>query len=95
MFSAPWDSSRMHQQRMAALGSDKELSDLLDFSAMRNSDLKMFPTSMMFSPPVSGKHGPSSLASRHYSTARNHHIHHDTEFMAMAPEPGGEALDWG
>ncbi|XP_029693107.1 transcription factor 4 isoform X3 [Takifugu rubripes] len=36
-----------HQQRMAALGTDKELSDLLDFSAMRNSDLKMFPTSML------------------------------------------------
>ncbi|XP_030197482.1 transcription factor 4 isoform X2 [Gadus morhua] len=71
MFSAPWDPARMHQQqRMAALGSDKELSDLLDFSAMRNSDLKMFPTSMMFSPPVSNgsKHGSSSLGSRHYST---------------------------
>ena len=24
-----------HQQRMAALGTDKELSDLLDFSAVR------------------------------------------------------------
>ncbi|XP_030005567.1 transcription factor 4-like, partial [Sphaeramia orbicularis] len=52
-----------HQQRMAALGTDKELSDLLDFSAMRNSDLKMFPTSMMFSPPVSGKNGPTSSSS--------------------------------
>ncbi|KAJ8402111.1 hypothetical protein AAFF_G00373460 [Aldrovandia affinis] len=57
-----------HQQRMAALGTDKELSDLLDFSAMRNSDLKMFPTSMMFSPPVSsGKNGPTSLGSGHFS----------------------------
>ncbi|XP_077944539.1 transcription factor 4 isoform X4 [Gasterosteus aculeatus] len=57
-----------HQQRMAALGSDKELSDLLDFSAMRNSDLKMFPPSMMFSPPVSsGKNGPTSLGSGHFS----------------------------
>lgn len=26
-----------HQQRMAALGTDKELSDLLDFSAVRNA----------------------------------------------------------
>ncbi|XP_018607608.2 transcription factor 4 isoform X1 [Scleropages formosus] len=57
-----------HQQRMAALGTDKELSDLLDFSAMRNSDLKMFPTSMMFSPPVSsGKNGPTSLGSGHFT----------------------------
>ncbi|XP_037835252.1 transcription factor 4 isoform X4 [Kryptolebias marmoratus] len=57
-----------HQQRMAALGTDKELSDLLDFSAMPNSDLKMFPTSMMFSPPVSsGKNGPTSLGSGHFS----------------------------
>ncbi|XP_069369767.1 transcription factor 4 isoform X6 [Paralichthys olivaceus] len=59
-----------HQQRMAALGTDKELSDLLDFSAMRNSDLKMFPTSMMFSPPVSsGKNGPTSLGSGHFSSS--------------------------
>ncbi|KAM9508632.1 transcription factor 4 [Guaruba guarouba] len=44
-----------HHQRMAALGTDKELSDLLDFSAM-------------FSPPVSsGKNGPTSLASGHFS----------------------------
>ncbi|KAK6316491.1 hypothetical protein J4Q44_G00140150 [Coregonus suidteri] len=56
-----------HQQRMAAIGTDKELSDLLDFSAMRNSDLKMFPTSMMFSPPVSGKNGPTSLGSGHFA----------------------------
>lgn len=40
---------------MAALGTDKELSDLLDFSAM-------------FSPPVSsGKNGPTSLASGHFT----------------------------
>ncbi|XP_026152496.1 transcription factor 4 isoform X10 [Mastacembelus armatus] len=59
-----------HQQRIAALGTDKELSDLLDFSAMRNSDLKMFPTSMMFSPPVSsGKNGPTSLGSGHFSSS--------------------------
>ncbi|XP_063815870.1 transcription factor 4 isoform X3 [Pseudophryne corroboree] len=44
-----------HHQRMAALGTDKELSDLLDFSAM-------------FSPPVSsGKNGPTSLASGHFT----------------------------
>ncbi|XP_075041285.1 transcription factor 4 isoform X5 [Mixophyes fleayi] len=44
-----------HQQRMAALGTDKELSDLLDFSAM-------------FSPPVSsGKNGPTSLTSGHFT----------------------------
>ncbi|XP_041436555.1 transcription factor 4 isoform X13 [Xenopus laevis] len=46
---------KQQQQRMAALGTDKELSDLLDFSAM-------------FSPPVSsGKNGPTSLASGHFS----------------------------
>ncbi|XP_028658372.1 transcription factor 4-like isoform X4 [Erpetoichthys calabaricus] len=63
------DFAKMHhQQRMAALGTDKELSDLLDFSAMRNSDLKMFPTSMMFSPPVSsGKNGPTSLGSGNFT----------------------------
>uniref|UniRef100_A0A671R6S9 Transcription factor 4 n=1 Tax=Sinocyclocheilus anshuiensis TaxID=1608454 RepID=A0A671R6S9_9TELE len=43
------------KNRMAALGTDKELSDLLDFSAM-------------FSPPVSsGKNGPTSLGSGHFS----------------------------
>ncbi|XP_037835250.1 transcription factor 4 isoform X2 [Kryptolebias marmoratus] len=69
MSVGPRDSAKMHhQQRMAALGTDKELSDLLDFSAMPNSDLKMFPTSMMFSPPVSsGKNGPTSLGSGHFS----------------------------
>uniref|UniRef100_A0A7N8WUL5 Transcription factor 4 n=1 Tax=Mastacembelus armatus TaxID=205130 RepID=A0A7N8WUL5_9TELE len=46
-----------HQQRIAALGTDKELSDLLDFSAM-------------FSPPVSsGKNGPTSLGSGHFSSS--------------------------
>ncbi|XP_041110195.1 transcription factor 4-like isoform X11 [Polyodon spathula] len=50
------DFAKMHhQQRMAALGTDKELSDLLDFSAM-------------FSPPVSsGKHGPTSVGSGHFT----------------------------
>lgn len=34
----PCDFAKMHhQQRMAALGTDKELSDLLDFSAVRKS----------------------------------------------------------
>uniref|UniRef100_A0A673MJ58 Transcription factor 4 n=1 Tax=Sinocyclocheilus rhinocerous TaxID=307959 RepID=A0A673MJ58_9TELE len=45
----------LNHSRMAALGTDKELSDLLDFSAM-------------FSPPVSsGKNGPTSLGSGHFS----------------------------
>ncbi|XP_036832539.1 transcription factor 4 isoform X9 [Oncorhynchus mykiss] len=43
-----------HQQRMAAIGTDKELSDLLDFSAM-------------FSPPV--KNGPASLGSGHFAAS--------------------------
>ncbi|XP_043934907.1 transcription factor 12 isoform X2 [Protopterus annectens] len=43
------------QQRIAAIGTDKELSDLLDFSAM-------------FSPPVnSGKNGPTTLGSSQFS----------------------------
>ncbi|XP_064421944.1 transcription factor 12 isoform X3 [Latimeria chalumnae] len=43
------------QQRMAAIGTDKELSDLLDFSAM-------------FSPPVnSGKNRPTTLGSSQFS----------------------------
>uniref|UniRef100_A0AAZ1XEG1 Transcription factor 4 n=1 Tax=Oreochromis aureus TaxID=47969 RepID=A0AAZ1XEG1_OREAU len=51
-----------HQQRMAALGTDKELSDLLDFSAM-------------FSPPVSsGKNGPTSLGSGHFSVNSQYRI---------------------
>uniref|UniRef100_A0A667WT45 Transcription factor 12 n=1 Tax=Myripristis murdjan TaxID=586833 RepID=A0A667WT45_9TELE len=42
------------QQRMAAVGTDKELSDLLDFSAM-------------FAPPVSnGKNRPTTLASSQF-----------------------------
>ncbi|XP_048876785.1 transcription factor 4-like isoform X3 [Brienomyrus brachyistius] len=56
MFLGLCDLVKMHhQQRMAALGTDKELSDLLDFSAM-------------FSPPVSsGKNGPTSLGSGHFT----------------------------
>ncbi|XP_048469822.1 transcription factor E2-alpha-like [Rhincodon typus] len=42
------------QQRMAAIGTDKELSDLLDFSAM-------------FSPPASnGKNRPTTLGSNQF-----------------------------
>uniref|UniRef100_A0A8C7R4H4 Transcription factor 3a n=1 Tax=Oncorhynchus mykiss TaxID=8022 RepID=A0A8C7R4H4_ONCMY len=42
------------QQRMATVGTDKELSDLLDFSAM-------------FAPPVSnGKNRPTTLASSQF-----------------------------
>ncbi|KAJ8396641.1 hypothetical protein AAFF_G00014790 [Aldrovandia affinis] len=44
-------------QRIAAIGTDKELSDLLDFSAM-------------FSPPVnSGKNRPTTLGSSQFSTS--------------------------
>ncbi|XP_016350694.1 transcription factor 12-like isoform X1 [Sinocyclocheilus anshuiensis] len=44
------------QQRIAAIGTDKELSDLLDFSAM-------------FSPPVnSGKNRPTTLGSSQFNT---------------------------
>uniref|UniRef100_A0AAY4EHY2 Transcription factor 4 n=1 Tax=Denticeps clupeoides TaxID=299321 RepID=A0AAY4EHY2_9TELE len=59
------DFAKMHhQQRMAALGTDKELSDLLDFTAM-------------FSPPVSGgKNGPASLGSGHFSgSSTSPHTH--------------------
>uniref|UniRef100_A0A8D0B2A5 Transcription factor 12 n=1 Tax=Salvator merianae TaxID=96440 RepID=A0A8D0B2A5_SALMN len=46
---------QQQQQRMAAIGTDKELSDLLDFSAM-------------FSPPVnSGKTRPTTLGSSQFS----------------------------
>ncbi|KAG9259366.1 transcription factor 12 isoform X1 [Astyanax mexicanus] len=45
------------QQRIAAIGTDKELSDLLDFSAM-------------FSPPVSsGKNRPTTLGSSQFSAS--------------------------
>uniref|UniRef100_A0A3P9PWK0 Transcription factor 12 n=2 Tax=Poecilia TaxID=8080 RepID=A0A3P9PWK0_POERE len=45
--------SEQHQ-RMATVENDKELSDLLDFSAM-------------FEPPVSnGKNGPTTLASSQF-----------------------------
>lgn len=45
------------QQRIAALGTDKELSDLLDFSAM-------------FSPPVSGgKNRPTTLGSSQFGAS--------------------------
>uniref|UniRef100_A0AAY4B557 BHLH domain-containing protein n=1 Tax=Denticeps clupeoides TaxID=299321 RepID=A0AAY4B557_9TELE len=44
------------QQRIAAVGTDKELSDLLDFSAM-------------FSPPVSGKNRPTTLGSGQFGAS--------------------------
>uniref|UniRef100_A0A8C6WVH7 Transcription factor 12 n=1 Tax=Neogobius melanostomus TaxID=47308 RepID=A0A8C6WVH7_9GOBI len=48
------------QQRIAALGTDKELSDLLDFSAM-------------FSPPVNGgKTRPTTLGSSQFSASDNY-----------------------
>ncbi|XP_071029965.1 transcription factor 4-like isoform X11 [Oncorhynchus clarkii lewisi] len=57
MFLGLCDFAKMHhQQRMAALGTDKELSDLLDFSAM-------------FSPPVSGRNRPTSLGSGHFAAS--------------------------
>nr|XP_060611940.1 transcription factor 12-like [Anolis sagrei ordinatus] len=60
------------QQRMAAIGTDKELSDLLDFSAVgyppSKSPYGFFPT--MFSPPVnSGKTRPTTLGSSQFSGA--------------------------
>uniref|UniRef100_A0A7N6A1U0 Transcription factor 4 n=1 Tax=Anabas testudineus TaxID=64144 RepID=A0A7N6A1U0_ANATE len=59
-----------HQQRMAALGTDKELSDLLDFSAM-------------FSPPVSsGKNGPTSLGSGHFSGSSTSSYADGSQYMA-------------
>uniref|UniRef100_A0A3B4ALK5 Uncharacterized protein n=1 Tax=Periophthalmus magnuspinnatus TaxID=409849 RepID=A0A3B4ALK5_9GOBI len=48
------------QQRMAAVGTDKELSDLLDFSAM-------------FAPPVAnGKNRPMTLASSQFGGSGNY-----------------------
>uniref|UniRef100_A0A670KKM4 Transcription factor 12 n=1 Tax=Podarcis muralis TaxID=64176 RepID=A0A670KKM4_PODMU len=50
-----WMKMNPQQQRMAAIGTDKELSDLLDFSAM-------------FSPPLnSGKTRPTTLGSSQFS----------------------------
>ncbi|XP_066551304.1 transcription factor 3b isoform X2 [Amia ocellicauda] len=47
--------NEQQQQRMAAVGTDKELSDLLDFSAM-------------FAPPVgNGKNRPTTLASSQFA----------------------------
>ncbi|EPQ12316.1 Transcription factor 4 [Myotis brandtii] len=67
-----------HQQRMAALGTDKELSDLLDFSAM-------------FSPPVSsGKNGPTSLASGHFTGSIIHqwyNLHKMSSFAKLKLGP--------
>ncbi|XP_010078083.1 PREDICTED: transcription factor 12-like, partial [Pterocles gutturalis] len=57
------------QQRMAAIGTDKELSDLLDFSAVGDSagSARGFFL-QMFSPPVnSGKTRPTTLGSSQFS----------------------------
>ncbi|KAM6226649.1 transcription factor 4 isoform 13-T18 [Spheniscus humboldti] len=67
-----------HQQRMAALGTDKELSDLLDFSAM-------------FSPPVSsGKNGPTSLASGHFTGSN--HVSKSTQLAVSSGEIVGVGI---
>ncbi|KAM6308269.1 LOW QUALITY PROTEIN: transcription factor 12 [Aegotheles albertisi] len=58
------------QQRMAAIGTDKELSDLLDFSAVGPAGAKRTGSggSRMFSPPVnSGKTRPTTLGSSQFS----------------------------
>ncbi|XP_067412019.1 transcription factor 12 isoform X14 [Emydura macquarii macquarii] len=56
------------QQRMAAIGTDKELSDLLDFSAVGYSSRSSYGFSTMFSPPVnSGKTRPTTLGSSQFS----------------------------
>nr|AAH82432.1 Unknown (protein for MGC:83361) [Xenopus laevis] len=57
------------QQRMAAIGTDKELSDLLDFSAVRYPSGSSYGFShTMFSPPVnSGKTRPTTLGSSQFS----------------------------
>ncbi|XP_075753430.1 transcription factor 12 isoform X2 [Pelodiscus sinensis] len=56
------------QQRMAAIGTDKELSDLLDFSAVGYSSRSSYAFSTMFSPPVnSGKTRPTTLGSSQFS----------------------------
>ncbi|XP_077792601.1 transcription factor 4 isoform X13 [Podarcis muralis] len=78
------DFAKMHhQQRMAALGTDKELSDLLDFSAM-------------FSPPVSsGKNGPTSLASGHFtgSTCSLKHPTKVADFFVTSMVPKKDVED--
>ncbi|XP_033022554.1 transcription factor 12 isoform X9 [Lacerta agilis] len=56
------------QQRMAAIGTDKELSDLLDFSAVGYSSKASYGFSTMFSPPLnSGKTRPTTLGSSQFS----------------------------
>ncbi|EOB06921.1 Transcription factor 12 [Anas platyrhynchos] len=60
------------QQRMAAIGTDKELSDLLDFSAVGHASRASCRCAVlnggMFSPPVnSGKTRPTTLGSSQFS----------------------------
>uniref|UniRef100_A0A7N6AMM0 Transcription factor 4 n=1 Tax=Anabas testudineus TaxID=64144 RepID=A0A7N6AMM0_ANATE len=73
MFVGPCDFAKMHhQQRMAALGTDKELSDLLDFSAVRKSIFSFF----------SGKNGPTSLGSGHFSGSSTSSYADGSQYMA-------------
>ncbi|XP_074090690.1 transcription factor 12 isoform X2 [Macrotis lagotis] len=63
------------QQRMAAIGTDKELSDLLDFSAM-------------FSPPVnSGKTRPTTLGSSQFSGSGMDERGGTTSWTSGQPSP--------
>ncbi|KAL2790604.1 transcription factor 12 isoform j [Daubentonia madagascariensis] len=69
------------QQRMAAIGTDKELSDLLDFSAM-------------FSPPVnSGKTRPTTLGSSQFSGSGFTVLNISLQYFRM-DERGG-TTSWG
>uniref|UniRef100_A0A3B1K5E4 Transcription factor 12 n=1 Tax=Astyanax mexicanus TaxID=7994 RepID=A0A3B1K5E4_ASTMX len=66
------------QQRIAAIGTDKELSDLLDFSAM-------------FSPPVSsGKNRPTTLGSSQFSASG---ISSESSGFADSPHYGDHLSD--
>uniref|UniRef100_A0A9L0S9D1 Transcription factor 12 n=1 Tax=Equus caballus TaxID=9796 RepID=A0A9L0S9D1_HORSE len=76
------------QQRMAAIGTDKELSDLLDFSAM-------------FSPPVnSGKTRPTTLGSSQFSGSaivfsrkESLMLKDDSCLCQCQPRPSTQSLD--
>uniref|UniRef100_A0A674MSF9 Transcription factor 4 n=1 Tax=Takifugu rubripes TaxID=31033 RepID=A0A674MSF9_TAKRU len=71
MFLGPCDFAKMHhQQRMAALGTDKELSDLLDFSAVRNAH---------FAPIVNMNVHPDCLSSlQNYADGSQYMASHDS-----------------
>uniref|UniRef100_A0AAY4EHJ8 Transcription factor 4 n=1 Tax=Denticeps clupeoides TaxID=299321 RepID=A0AAY4EHJ8_9TELE len=72
MFLGLRDFAKMHhQQRMAALGTDKELSDLLDFTAVSDPN----PAGLTLL-PVSCFNGPASLGSGHFSgSSTSPHTH--------------------